>query len=145
MSINLNLAAIAFALVAGRALVAPLPPDLARAATAYDQAQIKGDRAALERLLADDYTLVNSAGRLETKAQLIADYTAPGYRLDPFIVLQPVEKVWADGAVLGGLVTVSGVDGGKPYAATLRFADVWARRGGRWRVIFTQVAQPPAK
>ncbi|HEU4959383.1 MAG TPA: DUF4440 domain-containing protein, partial [Sphingomonas sp.] len=40
-----------------------LPPDLAAAAEAFDKAQVKGDRAALERLLADDYLLVNSQGQ----------------------------------------------------------------------------------
>ncbi|MDQ2860548.1 MAG: nuclear transport factor 2 family protein [Pseudomonadota bacterium] len=136
---------MALLLAIAPALAATLPADLVSAAAAYDKAQIAGDRAELERLLADDYTLVNSASQVEDKAQFIADYTAPGYRLDPFTVREPVEKVWTDGAVLGGLVTLTGVDGGKPYAATLRFADVWARRSGKWQVIFTQVARPPAK
>jgi uncharacterized protein DUF4440 len=59
---------------------AALPPDLAKAVADYDAAQIKGDGPELKRLLADDYTLLNSSGAIETKAQLIADYTAPGYK-----------------------------------------------------------------
>ena len=73
-----------------------LPPDLAQAAHAYDAAQVKGDRAALERLLADDYLLVNSQGKLESKADLIADYTAPGFRLDPFTVEHEVRRLWPE-------------------------------------------------
>ena len=129
--------------VAGPALA--LPADLAEAARAYDQAQVKGDRAGLERYLANDYLLINSGGAAETKAQLIRDYTAKGFRLDPFVVEHLVEKVWAGGAVLGGLVTLKGVDGGKPYAARLRFADVWTHRDGRWQVIYTQVSRAPDK
>src|ERR1700733_8248161 len=60
-----------------------LPSDLARAVAAYDAAQTNGDGAELRRLLADDYTLVNSSGEIESKAQLIADYMAPGYKLNP--------------------------------------------------------------
>jgi hypothetical protein len=95
-----------------------LPTDLAKAVRAYDEAQIKGDRAELQRLLADDYTLLNSSGHLQNKAELIADYTAPGFKLEPFVVREPIEKVWSDGAVMGGIATLRGVDGGKPFTVT---------------------------
>jgi hypothetical protein len=120
-----------------------IPADLAAAVHGYDQAQIHGNRAELERWLADDYLLVNSSGKTETKAQLIADYTAPGFTLEPFTVEEPVEKVWNDGAVMGGIATLRGMDGGKRYEARLRFADIWAKRHGRWRVIYTQVSKAP--
>jgi len=115
-----------------------LPPDLAAAAEAFDHAQVKGDGPALERLLADDYLLVNSQGETETKADFIRDYTAPGFSFAPFTIEKPVEKVWATGAVLGGVVDAHGTSGGKPYAIRMRFADIWAKRDGRWQVIYTQ-------
>jgi ketosteroid isomerase-like protein len=115
-----------------------LPPDLAAAARAFDMAQVKGDGAALERLLADDYLLVNSQGKSETKADFIRDYTAKGSSFAPFTIQEPVEKVWATGAVLGGVVDAHGTSGGKPYAIRMRFADVWAKRNGKWQVIYTQ-------
>ena len=124
------------------ATAVPLPPDLAKAVADYDAAQIHGDGAALQRLLAEDYTLVNSSGETESKAQLIADYTAPGYKLDPFTVREPIEKVWADGAVMGGVATLRGIDGGKHFEVTLRFADIWAKRHGMWQVIYTHVSRP---
>lgn len=123
---------------------AELPADLAKAVKDYDHAQVEGNRPELQRLVADDYTLVNSNGRIQTKAELIADYTTPGYRIEPFEVLEPVEKVWSDGAVMGGLVHLKGVDGGKPFVVTLRFADIWARRNGKWQVVYTHVSRPPA-
>jgi Domain of unknown function (DUF4440) len=124
------------------ARAATLPPDLAKAVADYDTAQIKGNGAELRRLLADDYTLLNSSGEIENKAQLIADYTAPGYKLDPFVVREPFEKLWASGAVVGGVATLSGVDGGKRFEVTLRFADIWAKRHGVWQVIYTHVSKP---
>jgi hypothetical protein len=125
------------------AAAAAVPADLAAAVAAYDKAQIDGNRAELERWLADDYLLLNSSGRTETKAQLIADYTAPGFDLEPFTVEQPIEKVWNGGAVMGGIATLRGTDAGKKYEIRLRFADVWAKRNGRWQVLYTQVAKAP--
>ena len=124
---------------------AELPADLAKAVKDYDEAQIHGNKAELQRLVADDYTLVNSSGRVQSKAELIADYTTPGYKIEPFEILQPVEKAWSDGAVMGGVVNLRGTDGGKPFAVTLRFADIWAKRNGKWQVIYTHVSKPPGK
>ena len=125
------------------AAASAVPPDLAAAVHGYDRAQIDGNRKELERWLADDYLLLNSSGKTETKAELIADYTAPGFDLEPFTVEQPVEKVWADGAVMGGVATIKGTDGGQRFEMRLRFADIWAKRNGRWQVIYTQVAKAP--
>jgi hypothetical protein len=130
-------------LLLAAAAAASVPADLAAAVRAYDKAQVEGNRAELERWLADDYLLVNSSGATETKAQLVADYTASGFKLEPFTIEQPVEKVWGDGAVMGGIATLKGMDSGRPFAMRLRFADIWAKRSGRWQVIYTQVAKAP--
>jgi hypothetical protein len=121
-----------------------LPADLAAAAQAYDQAQMKSDKAALERLLAPDYKLFNSGGQMQDKASFIADSVAPGFHMNPFHVEEPLEKVIGDTALLGGVATLSGTDGGKPFSAKLRFMDVWAKRDGRWVVVFTQATRVPA-
>lgn len=119
-----------------------IPADLRKAVEDYDHAQVKADAAELRRLVADDYVLVNSTGKVQNKAELIADYLAPGYKIEPFTVLEPVEKAWGDGAVMGGLVHLKGTSEGKPFAVTLRFADVWAKRGGKWQVVYSQVSVP---
>lgn len=136
---------VAALLLCSVANAAELPADLAKAVKDYDEAQVHGDKAGLQRLVADDYTLVNSSGHVQNKAELIADYTAPGYKIEPFEILQPVEKVWSDGAVMGGVVNLRGIDGGKPFEVTLRFADIWAKRNGKWQVVYTHVSRPPAK
>ncbi len=129
--------------ISSAAWATEIPPDLAKAVHDYDVAQVNGDRAELERLVADDYTLANSSGLIQDKAGLIKDYTTPGYKIEPFEIQQPVEKVWSDGAVMGGVVDLRGIDGGKPFSITLRFADIWAKRDGRWQVIYTHVSRPP--
>lgn len=127
------------------ASAATLPPDLAKAAKAFDEAQMHSDGKALQQLLADDYMLANGHGGVEDKAQFIADYTAPGFHLDPYVVHEPVERVWNEGAVLGGVVTLSGTDAGKRFQVDLRFADVWAKRNGKWQVVYTGAIHLPVK
>jgi hypothetical protein len=141
---NVRVALLLAAMLLGAvANAADLPADLAKAVKDYDEAQIHGDKAELQRLVANDYTLVNSSGRIQNKTELIADYTAPGYKIEPFEIMEPVEKVWSDGAVMGGVVELRGTDGGKPFAVKLRFADIWAKRNGKWQVVYTHVSRPP--
>lgn len=120
-----------------------LPQDLAAAATAYDVAQFKSDRAELERLLADDYTLADSSGKNQTKAEDIAGATSPDNKTTYVAISQQVRKVWPDGAVLGGMVDAKGTSHGKPFTMRARFVDVWAKRDGQWQVIFTQINTAP--
>ena len=116
-----------------------IPADLAARVHAYDEAQVHGDKAGLEDLVAEDYVLINSGGQRQTKADLIRDYTKPGFKLEPFVVEEPVEVVWADGAVMGGVARIRGVDDGQAFDLRLRFSDIWAKRNGKWRVIYTHV------
>lgn len=120
-----------------------LPKDLAEAATAYDLAQFRADRKELERVLADDYTLAGTSGKNQTKAEFIADQTAPGNQTLSVDIHDQVSKVWADGAVLAGLVDAKGVNHGKAFTFRGRFVDVWAKRHGQWQVIFTQIHNIP--
>ena len=120
-----------------------LPKDLADAATAYDLAQFKADRKELERVLADDYTLAGTSGKNQTKAQFIAEQTAPGNKTISVEVHDQVSKVWGDGAVLAGLVDAKGESQGKTFTFRGRFVDVWAKRNGRWQVVFTQIHSIP--
>jgi hypothetical protein len=141
----LGLACLAAVVVAPALARSEGVPPLERAITAYEQAQMKGNRPALEKLLADDYLLVTGGGSHETKEEFIADLTAPGFRLEPYSVQAPVRRVWPGGAIVAGVARQAGTDGGKPFDGCIRFADVWMIAGGRWQVVFTQVARisPP--
>jgi hypothetical protein len=141
--LSLSLVASSVHAAAIPAAHAMLPPALAKAVAEFDRAQIHGDRAALDRLLADDYVLVNSRAQTEDKAAFIGDYTAPGFTLEPFTVEHELIRHWNGGAVLGGVAMLRGTSGGKPYAVRLRFADIWRERDGRWQVIFTEAARVP--
>src|SRR5690349_20904417 len=139
---KVRLGLLAVFLLATSTFAADIPKDLRKAVEEYDHAQVSADGAALRRLVADDYVLINSSGRVQKKADLIAEHLSSDYQLEPFTVLEPVERVWNDGAVMGGLVHLKGISGGKPFAVTLRFADIWAKRNGKWQVVYTHVSKP---
>jgi len=136
---------IAFWLVLGAppALAADLPPDLAAAVREYDHAQFGNDVATLDRLVDDDFVLVNSNASVEDKAQFLADFKLPGFRIEPYVLEQPVHKVWRDGAVIGGLVNLRWTQDGRQQTRKLRVAYVWMKRDGRWLATYAQVTRIP--
>ena len=120
---------------------ASVPAELRQAAADFDRAQLHSDAAELQRLLADDYVLYNSQGRIEDKADFIRDYA--GMKLQPFKVEDETIRGFGDAAVLAGVATLSGTDiaSGEAFSVRLRFADVWRKREGRWQVAFTQATR----
>ena len=136
-----RLAAAVLVLGAVPARGGDLPADLAAAVTAYDRATVHSDIPALERLVAEDYVLVNSDASVEDKRQYLADFNLPGFKIDPYVREQPIEKVWGDAAVVGGVVHLSWTQDGKHQARVLRIVYVWARRDGKWQMTYTQVTR----
>jgi uncharacterized protein DUF4440 len=56
---------------------------------------------------------------------------------------EQVKRAWPNGAVLGGMVEASETVAGKRNTFRGRFADIWAKRDGRWQVVFTQIEKVP--
>lgn len=139
----LKIAVMLLAASAASASAAPLPPELEKAVSAYHRSTIGGDIPALSRLFADDYVLVNSDASVENKQQALADFRMPGFKIDPYAMEQPVEIVWADAALIGGVVNLSWTQDGKHQTRLIRIVHVWAKRDGGWRMVYTQVTRVP--
>jgi hypothetical protein len=130
-------------------LLAVAAPDaqrgtLAEAARAFDDAQFHHDRAALERFLAPDFLFVTGKGEALGRDGFIAGATTPGEVLEPFVIAHHrVEPQGADGGVVSGEGIERGTQDGKPFVSHFRYVDAFARRHGRWVVVYTQVTSLP--
>jgi ketosteroid isomerase-like protein len=120
-----------------------LPSDLVEAVRAYDQATISNDVTALARLVRDDYMLVNSDSTLQDKQSYLKDFTVPGFKLDPYVLEQPMHRAWGDSALVAGLLHLSWTLKGEHHARLLRISHVWTRQDGRWRMAYTQLTRVP--
>jgi ketosteroid isomerase-like protein len=136
-------------LAAPMAAVAQVPApnaDILAAAKAFDDAQVHGDRAVLETMLAPDFLFVRGSGRVGGRQEFIAGFTDPTSKLEPYEIADRLFlRVSPDVAVVGGEAWVKGTERGKPFAEHFRYADTFARRDGRWVVVYTQVTGLPAK
>jgi ketosteroid isomerase-like protein len=89
----------------------------------------KHDTAALDRLLADDFTDTTFRGTIRTKSDVMSSGLAPTYRSTGLQELNVRN--------LGHTVVVTGVNVLEPLSGgdvvRIRFTDVFAWQDGRWR------------
>jgi ketosteroid isomerase-like protein len=139
----MKLAVAILVLGAAPAFAGELPHDLAKAVDDYHQAHFNNDILELKRLVSDDYVLVNSDATVEDKQKVLADHSLPGFKTDPYVVEQPVNRVWDNAAVTSGLVHLSWTLDGKHHMRVVRMAHVWAKRNDQWQATYTQVTRVP--
>jgi len=113
--------------------------ELSRIEERLAAAWVADDRSFHERVLADDWSVIDGAGRVLTKAEVLAesfgveDREITLGRIDDLKV-RPFEN-WA---VVTGRTHVTGRHRDEPFEVTLRFTDVFARRDGDWQVVASQ-------
>jgi ketosteroid isomerase-like protein len=120
-----------------------LPSDLVRALSAYNQATINKDITALAGLVTDDYMLVNSDSSVQGKASYLADFEVPDFKLEPYVVEQPVYRVRDDAALTGGTFRLNWTQKGHQHSRRLRIAHFWVKQNDRWLIDYTQLTRVP--
>ena len=128
---------------AAESTAAALPADLAKALREYERATLGNDTATLATLVMDDYMLVNSDSSVQDKDSYLADFKVPGFRMDPYVMRQPMHKVWGNTALTGGIMPLGWTQEGKHQKRLLRIAHVWVRHDGQWRLTYTQLTRVP--
>lgn len=100
-----------------------------------------GDFAALDRLLAPDYTLVDSSGKTVSRSQEIDMYRSGDVSFSSFS--SNVEKVtiFIGGAVVTGTATVKGKYKKEDISGEYRFVDIVERRKDGWQAVFSQITK----
>jgi uncharacterized protein (TIGR02246 family) len=103
-----------------------------------NQAIVKGDAAALERMTADDYTFITLRGELRTKAEIIQGFRSGSFHYDNRRISDMNVRVYGDTAVVTGRSVQSGHENGKDYSGDYRFTRVYAKRDGNWQTVALQ-------
>jgi ketosteroid isomerase-like protein len=127
-------------------LAATAPDDsLTAFADAFDRAQLAQDRAAMERMVADDLVFVDGSGKRQGKKEFIEGWMTPGDRYDPLVLVDRViVPLGPDAGVVNAETNLTGISGGKRFASHFRYADSFRRVGGKWQVAHIQVTRMAA-
>ena len=118
--------------------------DLTAFADAFDAAQIAQDRAALDRMVADDLIFIDGSGKRYGKTFFIDGWTGPDDDYDPVTlkdrVVLPLGK---DAGLASAEAILSGRSARKPFRVRIRFTDIFRRHGDRWQASYIHVTRMP--
>jgi ketosteroid isomerase-like protein len=107
------------------------------------QAMASKDVATLNKLIADDLIYCHSSARLDTKQSLIGAMESGA---TVYTGVEPSDvkaQDLGDAVVLTGVARINVVSGGKPNAFSVRFIDVYAKRGSDWQMVTWQSTRLP--
>jgi ketosteroid isomerase-like protein len=96
------------------------------------------DRAALERIVASDFTFIAPDGRVMTRAVYLADRASGSADIHSFELSEMLVRVMGSTALVSGLSTIDENIAGKRYQYQLRWKDLWIKRDGSWQVLAGQ-------
>jgi ketosteroid isomerase-like protein len=113
--------------------------------TQYQAAVEKNDSATMDRILADDFILVNGKGKTFTKADLLKEARKGTVVYEHQSDAEQTVRAWGDTAVVTAKLWEKGTQDGKPFDYTLWFSDTYVRSPTGWRYVFGQASLPLAK
>jgi uncharacterized protein (TIGR02246 family) len=109
---------------------------------AYEQ----HDSKAMDRIVADDFTITFTDGRIQTKPQIMKSIAAPRNPNNPpsrFYTEDVQARVYNDTVILIGLVTSQWQQNGQPMKEQNRYTDTYVKRNGRWQVVASHLSNAP--
>lgn len=101
-------------------------------------AWVAGDSSVHERVLAEDWTVIDAQGRIRSKDQVLEEMFRPGERDISGRIDEVKVRPYGDWAIVTGKTRVEGRYEDNDIKVTLRFMDVFRRTEGKWQVVASQ-------
>jgi len=109
--------------------------ELLRLERGFGEAITRGDSAALDSLMADDFVGINPLCRVLPKKQVLAEIASPDYELESLVNEDINIRLFGDVAVATARGTAKGRYKGQDAGGQFLYTRVWARRNGVWRAV----------
>jgi ketosteroid isomerase-like protein len=102
----------------------------------WNDAMVKRDMAALSRIVADDWTIIDpNDGSIMTKAQVLASLKSGEDVYTSAVGDEWKVRVYGDAAVVLSRFTTKEQYKGKDVSGQYRFTDTWIKKAGRWQCV----------
>ena len=102
-------------------------------------AWVEGDRPFIESVLADDWSVIDLTGRILTRADVLEEaFATKDRKIVSMHINDLCVRLFEEWAIVTGRTHATGEYQGATAEVTLRFTDVFAKRGGNWQVVASQ-------
>ena len=102
---------------------------------------LNADLAAVEALLAPEFTLVNSQAVVQSRDEVIAEIRNRDPVYSEFRNHSMTAHVFGEAAIVQGITTVKGKSGEHSFDVNVRFTDTLIRTKGKWRLVVSHVTR----
>lgn len=101
----------------------------------WNELRLKADVAGLDKLLADDWLLTHSDGRVQHKKDYLQELSSRT-RSNQAIENEDVSvRHYGQTAVVTGTSVQAGTSNGVPWSGRFRYTRVWILREGHWQMV----------
>jgi ketosteroid isomerase-like protein len=101
------------------------------------------DLATYDRIVADDYVVFDPAGKILTKAEIMASYRSGSRGYSGLEIYDVSGRVFGDTAVVSARTKGFRHEDGRDVPNRVRYIRVFSRRGGRWQAVSQMSASLP--
>jgi ketosteroid isomerase-like protein len=102
------------------------------------KAWVDRDQAAIDAVLAAEWSVTDAAGHVLTKRQVMQEtFGSTDRRVERMVVDEVKVRVYGDVAVATGRTQATGSYRGSSASVVLRFTDVFVWRDGRWQAVIS--------
>ena len=121
-----------------------LTDDLLQVSEAIRHALLNNDTDSLLRLISDDYCGFDPSGGRQDRSVLLRAYAPGGVTIQTYETRDVTTRIIGDVGLVMGLALLIGRYGVHHFQHSLRFLDVYVRRGSTWQLSVSQVTELPA-
>jgi ketosteroid isomerase-like protein len=105
---------------------------------AFDEAIVRRDVSALDKMTSDDFTLVSLNGDLNAKAEVLKYFATHASEYEYRKTDNLRIRVYGDAAVVTGRTIETVQENGKGHSDAYRFTRVYIRQKGHWLLVALQ-------
>jgi ketosteroid isomerase-like protein len=99
---------------------------------------VAGDHRYHERILSDDWCVIDPTGNILTKADVLREAFSGERKITKGKVDQINVRDFGEWAIVTGRTQMAGTYQGTKMDVTLRFTDVFVRQEGEWKCVASQ-------
>jgi ketosteroid isomerase-like protein len=112
--------------------------DLLRINKEYDEALVRGDTIALERIFGDEFVYTSTSGEVLNKSQQLGLIKSGAMKIASGSSEDIQVRLYGNIALMMGSFIAKGQFKGEAFDSTERYTSVWVKRAGRWQLIAEQ-------
>jgi uncharacterized protein (TIGR02246 family) len=102
----------------------------------WRNAELKGDAAAMDSLLADDYMAITPGGTLQSKQQMLANFRSGATHFSSIEISDRKVRFYGTTALVTSRADVNGTSANGDFSGSYRYTRVYVRNAqGKWKTV----------